>query len=425
VNRPADEAAAEVERDYAELEPEVLRTVRGKLAAAGAPIDDHALAAAYNQAWHALYAARTSGEEIANRAGFLVQVTYRRALDEQRATRRLVVVESPGDGEAFEQDLDARIDDRLRVRALMQGMRERLDQRELRAATLCYLHGYTRPEAARVLGLRPRRMEKVMDRVSRELSGLVGDLRADEWCESRRSLIGAYALGLLDSGGERHRLAGEHLEDCPACRRRVLCMRGLAGVAPPAPLVAAALAGGGSAGGAGASWLAERWSAVAERVGSIVRAGEHLPEIAAGGVAVAAVSTLAVVGLPDDDPERAAPDRTTVAAQAPDAGPQRPLRATVARSVDRVGDGARRRATASRPERVARHAGPPPAAPPAPAPTDGELAPTPPPAASDEPPAAPTPQPASPPPVAAPAPDPAPAPPSTPAGDGWEEFELR
>jgi DNA-directed RNA polymerase specialized sigma24 family protein len=386
-------AEAEIERDYALLEAEILQTVRGKLAAHGAPIDDHALDASYNQAWHALYAARVSGEEIENRAGFLVQVTYRRALDERRASRHDGVADSAD--EAVDPDLAGQLDDSLRVRALMQGMRERLDDRELHAAALCYVHGYTRPEAARALGVRPRRFEKVMDQVSRQLSDLVGDLRAGEWCDSRRSLIGAYALGVLDADGERYQLATAHLEDCSACRRRVLCMRGLAGIAPPAPLLLAALPG---AGGAGAG-IAERWTWLG-------RANQHWAEIGAGGAVVAVAASAVLVLGPQDDQATPPPAAPAAAVPSPE-GSSTKLRATAARTVDRARAAVLARTADKKPAQPApASAAPPPAAPVAP---------------SD-----PAPVEAPPPPVAEQQ-SPAAAPPAdaAPADDGWEEFELR
>ncbi len=393
-------AEREIERDYAQLEAEVVGTARAKLDQTGGTIDEQALAAAYNQAWHALYTERVAGTEIANRVGFLVQVTYRRALDERRAAARRTATDPTALEVGVDPDLDARLDDALRVRALMQGMRERLDGRELRAAALCYLHGYTRPEAAAALGVRPRRFEKVMDRVSREMSGLVGDLRGDEWCDSRRSLIGAYALGVLDVEGERYRLAADHLEDCAACRRRVLCMRGLAGVAPP---VAALVPGATGGAGGGAS------SALADRLGWLGRFEGHGLEVAAGGAVVAvATGAFVVAGPPSDRPDR---EPSSAAATAP-------LRssASQALSAAAVRGAARARAAAAARQRAeerrrasARGATPSGAALPEPAVSE-TVAPA---------------QPSAPP---EPAPAPAAPPSSAPAGpadDGWEEFELR
>lgn len=393
----------EVERDYARLKPEILRTVRGKLAAAGAPIDDSDLDASYNQAWHALYAELRAGVEIANRKGFLVQLTYRRAVDELRAARR---ARPAGAGEPDEAgadpDLDGLLDDRIRLRQLVQGLRERLGGRELRAAALCYVHGYSRPEAAQALGVGRRRMEKIMDSASKEVTALVGELRSGEWCESRRSLIGAYALGLLDAGGERRRLAEEHLRDCPACRHRVLCMRGLAAVAPPVSALLAALqADGGAAaarsdatGGTGSAGRPQGDRRTSTKVG-------------ATAAAVAIAIALAAVGLGNLGSDGAPSTPVSTGAAAPAASP--PLAAD-----GRAKTARRRRNTGNRPVKASVEAAAPP-----------QALSTPPPAA-EPPPAEAAPATATPPPQPDPPPPPA-APPAgdTPLKDGWSEFELR
>ena len=84
-----------------------------------------------------------------------------------------------------------RLDDRRRMTSLMEGMRERLSERECQAAALCYLHGYSRPEAAEALGVPPKRMEKLMDGVSQKLGGLAEEIDAGTWCENHASLMKA------------------------------------------------------------------------------------------------------------------------------------------------------------------------------------------------------------------------------------------
>lgn len=391
-------AEAEVERDYPRLKPEILRTVRGKLAAAKAPIDADDLDASYNQAWHALYAELRAGVEIANRKGFLVQVIYRRAIDESRAARRARPADPGGpEGAGVNPDIDALLDDRIRLRQLMQGLRERLAGRELRAAMLCYVHGYSRPEAARALGVGRRRMEKIMDGASREIAALVGELREGDWCENRRSLIGAYALGLLDAEGERRRLAEKHLRDCPACRRRVLCMRGLAAVTPPVPALLAALqAGTGAAAG----------SEVPTGTGSAgrPRSGRSFPKVlGASGAAVAAAIGLVALGLGGlrSDGEPAEPEPAAAGAVAPAAS--RPTKKEGVRG----GGG-------NLPARASAEAEPPPQAPSPPPPAES------PPADPSPVTATPPPQPDSPPPSTDPQTGEVP-----PVEDGWSEFELR
>src|SRR5699024_2464840 len=130
-------------------------------------------------------------------------------------------------------DLDDRLDDHERLRAFREGLAQRLGERERRAAVLCYLHGYSRPEAAALLGVPPARMEKLMDRVSKVVRGIVADLREGTWCESQRSLITAYALGVLAPEGPRRELAEQHLDACPGCRSHVRRLRGMGAIVPP------------------------------------------------------------------------------------------------------------------------------------------------------------------------------------------------
>ena len=173
-----DDAADRVARDYDRLRPEVVRTVAGKLAAAGVEVADADLDAAYNAAWHAVYVKLAAGEEVGNLVGLLVTVTHRRALDDHRAQQpqrraapeRLEMVPAP-------DVADARLDDLAQLRQVIATLRVRLDGRELEAAALCYVHGCSRREAARLLGVPPKRMEKIMDGVARRLAPLLGAIR--------------------------------------------------------------------------------------------------------------------------------------------------------------------------------------------------------------------------------------------------------
>jgi DNA-directed RNA polymerase specialized sigma24 family protein len=265
-------------REYEALRGDVLLSIRGRLKVRRIVLDDADLDAVYNQAWHALYDRLAAGEDVENPAGFLVTVGYRRAIEElrrQRADTRADPIELEELG--VDHDVVARLDDATRVRHVVEGMKERLDERECKAAALCLIHGYTRPEAADLLGESLKRMEKVMDGVQRKLAGLTADI--DDWCHSRRSMIKAYALGLLEPGGERHAHATEHLAGCSACRSYVNSTRGLAAALPP---VALPLAGGGS---------------TLERLNSLAAAawqhGEHAVETAtvAGGAALGAATS--------------------------------------------------------------------------------------------------------------------------------------
>src|SRR5690606_31025757 len=126
--------------------------------------------AAYNEAWHQLYMRLAGGGSVENRKGLLVTIAHRRALNEHRALRRSRHADPDELGEVgVEAEFEAQLDHEAELRRLIAGMRERLDARERQAAALCYLYEYTRPEAAEAIGVSAKRMEKIMDRVSRHM----------------------------------------------------------------------------------------------------------------------------------------------------------------------------------------------------------------------------------------------------------------
>ncbi len=232
-------------QEFGGLREEVLGSVRGRLRARGVHLDGGDLEACYAQAWQGLYAAVAAGEQIANPGGWLTVVTFRRAIDEHRgasgraAARAAVAPDLPAD----EPDLSAELDDRARLRHLFEALRSRLSARECEAASLCYLQGLTRAQAAERMGLSEARMVKLMEGggpgrpgVAGKVGELLEAIRAGEWCEQQASLMRGFAFGILDPDGERYRLARLHQRECPACRAYVLSLRGLAAVLPPLPL---------------------------------------------------------------------------------------------------------------------------------------------------------------------------------------------
>ncbi len=252
-------------QEFGGLREEVLRTVRGRLRARGVHLDSGDLEACYAQAWQGLYAAIAAGEEIASPGGWLAVVTFRRAIDEHRGARArgfggLAKVETGSErglaGQAAgadvahiapaartEPDLAAQLDNRAKLRQLFEALRSRLSARECEAATLCYLQGLTRAQAARRMGISEARMTKLMEGrgpASPGVAGKVGVLlqaiSGGQWCEQQGSLMRGFAFGILDPSGERYRLARLHQRECPACRAYVLSLRGLAAVLPPLPL---------------------------------------------------------------------------------------------------------------------------------------------------------------------------------------------
>lgn len=290
--------------EYEQHKSEVIRTVAAKLSASGVTSSHSDLDASYNEAWHALYMAMADGQEIENRVGYLVTVTHRRALNEHRAMK----VSRRADPRALSEvgvdlDIDARLDAEIQLRHVREGFRSKLSSRELEAATLCHLYGYTRPEAAEAMGVKPKRMEKIMDSASGKIASVVETVRAGEHCAELGSGVRAFSLGVLDPEGERYAIVSEHLDHCPACRREVWTERGLAAIGPPLPLAFALLAGGTGAGSGAAVALGLKGGgsggAAAGKAGAAGASTGRKAAIAGGvaaSVAVVAVAVAAATG---------------------------------------------------------------------------------------------------------------------------------
>ncbi len=278
-------------KDFAGLRSKVLAIVRSQLRGKGIKLDPADLDACYAQAWHGLYATLLGGEAVEDPSAWLVLVTFRRAIDEYRATRGVGVLEGeeygsyPRGSHASAQDFAAELDDRARLRQVFEGLRTRLSGREREAASLCYLQGLSRAEAAERMGISETRMRKLMEGAGAGrpgVAGKVGELldtiKAEGWCEQQSSLMKAYAFGILDPAGERHALAVAHCRECPACRAHVASLRGLASVLPLPLLVLiggrapvgkrSAGSGTGNAGRAASRRLAENASRLGGRAGA-------------------------------------------------------------------------------------------------------------------------------------------------------------
>lgn len=247
---------------FEQLRRSVIGGVAARLRAVGVQLDDRDLESCYAQAWQGLYASVLDGEDVASPAAWLVLVTYRRALDEHRARNRVarLTLDLTREDAAAARDLADELDDRVRLRQLFEGLRARLNAREQQAATLCYLQGLSRAEAAERIGVSQARMRKLMEGrgagapgVAGKVGALVETIGADRWCEEQGSLMRAFAYGVLDPTGERYKLAELHYGDCSACRAYVLSLRGLAAALPPIPATLMLLLGSGAAGSAAGS----------------------------------------------------------------------------------------------------------------------------------------------------------------------------
>jgi RNA polymerase sigma factor (sigma-70 family) len=309
----------------------VLAIVRAKLRAQGLALAPDDLEACYSQAWHGLYAAVAGGEAIENPEGWLVLVSFRRAIDEARSARRAQLgaeQDAASDGAAAsstrEPEIADALDDRARLRAVFEALRAALSEREREAASLCYLQGLSRAQAAARMGIGERRMQKLMEGpgggvpgLAAKVGGLLATIRAGGWCEQQGSLMRAYAFGVLDPAGERHALAVAHTRACPACRAHVAALRGLASILPPLPF-APPLADGGAARSPGAPRAARapgapRGSRIAglRRVGAAVARrmpvarGLSLPKLAALAASLLAVGTTYLLTRSWPSPARA------------------------------------------------------------------------------------------------------------------------
>jgi DNA-directed RNA polymerase specialized sigma24 family protein len=307
-------------REFEGMREGVLAAVRARLRASGVQLDPGDLEACYAMAWQGLYAALLAGRDVANPAGWLTVVMYRRAIDEHRSRSRAPAgvagptrggqparAEGPGGDRlelpAAERDLAAELDDRARLRALFEGLRGRLSARECEAASLCYLQGLSRSEAAARMGIGEAAMRKLMegrDPGRPGVAGKVGDLlrviSGGEWCEQQTSLMRGLAFGILDPDGERYRLARLHQRECPACRAYVLSLRGLAAVLPPLALPWSLGAGAGAGTGVGAG--AGTGASVGGGAGAGVGAGLGGAKLALGCLLVLGAGCVAVADLP-------------------------------------------------------------------------------------------------------------------------------
>jgi DNA-directed RNA polymerase specialized sigma24 family protein len=250
-------------KEFGGWREEVLAVVRSRLRARGVQLDAGDLEGCYAQAWQGLFAALLAGREVANPVGWLTIVTFRRAIDEHRSRMRASARATGIDGEcsetaAVERDLAAELDDRARLHQLFEALRGRLSARECEVASLCYLQGLSRSQAAERMGIGETAMRRLMEGRGPGrpgVAGKVGDLlraiRGGEWCEQQASLMRGLAFGILDPDGERYRLARAHQRECPACRAYVLSLRGLAAVLPPLALPWSLGLGAGAGVGAG------------------------------------------------------------------------------------------------------------------------------------------------------------------------------
>jgi DNA-directed RNA polymerase specialized sigma24 family protein len=153
VQSPEQRAERAANENYDELQAEVIGTVRGKLASRKMLLDESDLEEAYCQAWHGVCETIKRGTTVSNLTGLLVEITWRRAVDIYRELRPGQRVDV-GDEHSVDLDVDGQLDDQIKLRRFISRVRGRLNPRECEAVSLCVIHGYPRPEAAKLLGVK-------------------------------------------------------------------------------------------------------------------------------------------------------------------------------------------------------------------------------------------------------------------------------
>jgi DNA-directed RNA polymerase specialized sigma24 family protein len=307
---PRQQAEAVANANYEALKQVVLRSVRSRLFARSVRLDQIDLEAAYNQAWHGVCQTIAQNRRVENLAGLLVDITCKRAIDIYRQRNEAMHADADVENHAVEVDLAERVDDQNKIERLLERLKDRLTDVQRNAVTLCVLQGYTRPEAARILGIEAAAFEKVMDRTMKKIGGIIAGMDSrgcgdDEWARALRS----FALGLMSEDSPDYERIAEHVGECASCNRYVMGLRGLAAVLPPLGLPLAPVGHGSGAllahlhklfapHGAGVAASAQTTGTVASgtAVGSATVTGGGWAVLGSGAAKVAVVVGLATVG---------------------------------------------------------------------------------------------------------------------------------
>jgi DNA-directed RNA polymerase specialized sigma24 family protein len=311
VRSPEQQAESAANEHYRELQAEVIATVSSKLSARKMSLDESDLEEAYCQAWHGVCETIKRGTPVSNLTGMLVEITWRRTVDIYRALHPEQRADVELDGHSVvDPDIDEQLDDQIKLKRFIARVRGRLNPRECEAVSLCVIHGYTRPEAAKLLGLERSQMEKLMDGATKKIGGIVASISTrgcggDEWAR----LMKSYALGLIAEDDRDYPRAAAHVAECEACARYVNGLRGLAAILPPVTLPLGPLATGHGAsilahlehlfrnghGAGGAEALRTAGSGAAGGAGGGALASSLSAGTVAKGVAVLAAGAAAAV----------------------------------------------------------------------------------------------------------------------------------
>lgn len=371
----------DVTRVYTDERDRVSRDARAqatKMVRGTVTISDEIVEEAYNTAWSQLYRKIEAGELIRDPRGWLVTTTSRRIVDATRREHEDRRDDAADPDDALERAVggvshaDA-IASQDAARGMLRELAERLTDREMQLVRLLILDGLTQAEAADLLGIKPKRVNKLVTetvlpalrKVGADMLIAEADVRVSAWCSSdeAHSRLTAMALDLLDPDGDRYQIISSHLANCPRCRAALATKKAAAGVIPPifvpmgvgtsgetlerlqgmldavrdsnAPEIAAGTAAGGTllvAGGGGGA------------VGGTF-SGALLAKITAGAAAVAVGGTAGVATV-DRSPEAVTKVRPPATAQMQVAATSSSLVARGEADVERARARARERAKA-------------------------------------------------------------------------------
>lgn len=230
--------------EYRRLQSELVPLVAGRLDATDIHFSVREIDRFYNQAWHALLASLHVKAAVPDRATFLAETTFRRAVDAFRVTNpdrnidadvlEALGIQDPIAEAPEQQSALGAASDRLRAES---------SQRELQPAALQIVHGMTEPEIAEKLGVPLERLEAILADVRAQVDPALEGIGDDELCTEDPSLVTRFALGAFDPRSDEYRDAVRHLKDCDPCRRRALAARAVAASTAPSGSMFVALTG--------------------------------------------------------------------------------------------------------------------------------------------------------------------------------------
>jgi DNA-directed RNA polymerase specialized sigma24 family protein len=236
---PAEQAKAIADEHLFALLDDVVRITESRLTGRHIDLDRKDVEAAYNLAWAGVCQRIAQGGKVENLTGLLVDITYKRSLDIYRQRHEAMHTDDGLSDDVLEShaassDLTEEVDDRGRLMGLFERLKERLNTNERKAITLCILHGYSRAEAAKVLGIPEPTFQRIIDAAWKKVAQVAAYLDGPgcgdgEWARALRS----FAFGLIDENHRDYPRINEHVQGCESCRRYVQGLRGLAAVMPP------------------------------------------------------------------------------------------------------------------------------------------------------------------------------------------------